>query len=109
MSKLEISGTGLPGSTKVRLDGYDVTADIAGLRLALDVRSKPQLELDLRVRQMGLEVDQVQVVLPDSARELLVRAGWTPPSELVIENHAAGSPEDLAVRTKFGLDDRATD
>jgi hypothetical protein len=82
MSRIEISGTGLPGGTAVRLDGQDIINAVRGLKLALGVGQLPELELDVVIRDaVELELQDVQVYLPNSTRELLVRLGWTPPDE----------------------------
>lgn len=82
MSKIEISGTGLPGGTAVRLDDQDIVRDLRGLTLTMGVDRVPVVELDVSVFEgVGLELEDVQVYIPESTRELLVRLGWTPPGE----------------------------
>ncbi|MER7126746.1 hypothetical protein [Micrococcus luteus] len=92
MSRIEISGTGLPGGTAVRLNGRDIARDLCGLSLTLGADQFPKVELELAVFEtVRLELEDVQVYIPDTTRELLVQLGWTPPSNgPVIENHGPG-------------------
>ncbi|GLW99416.1 hypothetical protein [Microtetraspora sp. NBRC 16547] len=51
-----------------------------GLLLSMGVRERPSLQLDIAHIELDrLNLEGVQVCLPTSTRELLVRLGWTPP------------------------------
>lgn len=89
MSKLEITGTGLPGGTVIRLDGHDITQVMRELTLNVGAGVVPSLDLTIPVFEgMRLGLEEVQVYLPDETRELLVRIGWTPPEEAEQERAA---------------------
>jgi hypothetical protein len=80
--KLEIEGNGLPGQTAIRLDGHDLTPTVRGLRLTMDIRSGPAVELDLPMPDVNMiAIDQVEVSLPDELVALLLHLGWSPPGE----------------------------
>lgn len=79
MTRIEISGTGLPNGTTVRLDGEDISRDVHGVALQLDGRSVPTVVLDVIVQDINLGVGQAEVRIPDGTRDLLIRLGWTPP------------------------------
>lgn len=81
MGKIEISGTGLPGGTAVRLDGQDIARGLRGLTFTLDAGRASVLELDVAVcKGVELDVEDAHVCIPDATRELLVRLGWVPPA-----------------------------
>lgn len=82
MSRVKITGDGLPGSTGIHLDGHDVARTVRALTLSLGPDRLPSVELDVLVfGEMELDVEGAQVLLPEATRELLVRLGWTPPAE----------------------------
>lgn len=80
--KLEISGSGLPGGTEIRLDGQDIVNAVRGVSLTMGVDQSPTLELDIsHVEVTRLELEDVEVTLPTATRELLIDMGWTPPQD----------------------------
>lgn len=80
MAKIEISGTGLPGGTTIRMDGQDIAPALRGLTLAMDAEELPTLQLNLACLEIEqLTLDGVRVMLPTATRDLLISLGWTPP------------------------------
>jgi hypothetical protein len=76
---LRING---PGHTsRVQLDGEDISSALTGMRLHLAAGSVPTATLELALWEAPTELDAVRVMVPDETRELLVRLGWTPPAE----------------------------
>lgn len=76
---LRISGTGLPGGTKVELDGENLSDVLTGLSLQIGLDSLPTATLDVVLHDLSTEVDNPTVVVPEKTHALLVQLGWTPP------------------------------
>jgi hypothetical protein len=110
--KLSISGP--PHSPAVHLDGHNLSRALRALSIRFEAGHLPKVEAELAiceidVASMGVRDSEIVISMSDAVREALIELGWTPPEHhgLLIENHEPGSPEDLAARKRFGLDDRA--
>jgi hypothetical protein len=77
--KLRISSSGGSGA-EVELDGQNIANVLTGLTLRMGVGEMSTATLDLVVYDLGAEAE-VRFVVPDECRDLLVRLGWTPPTE----------------------------
>lgn len=79
--KLRLTGSGLPGDTRVELDGVDVARGLKGLTLTLDAADddRPRAVLDVLLWELDTELDGVQFAVPSKTREVLIQLGWTPP------------------------------
>lgn len=77
--ELRISGSGLPGGTKVELDGQDVSNSLTGLTFRIGLESRPTAVLDIVLRDLSVAVENPGLVVPGATRELLIQLGWTPP------------------------------
>lgn len=80
-ARLQISGAPARGDCKVLLDGEDITGALTGLVLDMQAGELPTARLDVRVTELPGVDTQVRAHLAPEARELLVRLGWTPPTE----------------------------
>ncbi len=81
MTHLHVTGIGA-GRYKVELDGHDIAHGLRSLSIDLDGERPPQVTAELNVFEVReLALDDVRVSIPDATRELLVRLGWTPPSD----------------------------
>ena len=58
----------------VELDGHDVSNALRGLTLEINAGDMPTATL-------RVVAEEVRAYLPDATKELLVRLGWTPPTE----------------------------
>ncbi|MFD0885755.1 hypothetical protein ACFQ08_14485 [Streptosporangium algeriense] len=79
---MKLSITGMPHRTDYRLelDGHNIARGLRRAVLDLDPSGVPTLELEIRVHELErLDVEEVQVLLPEATRDLLTRLGWTPP------------------------------
>lgn len=77
---VEIELTGRTG--RLVLDGHDMTNAVQGFTLYGGHNDLPQLRIDAAVFTVNvghIESAQVAVHMPDEARELLIKQGWTPP------------------------------
>lgn len=80
MSQLRI--TGGPITSKIELDGNDISNAVQGLKLDMAGGCIPRVELDVIVLDAtSHEIDGVIAYIPGEARELLLKLGWTPPPE----------------------------
>lgn len=77
----DFAPTARPGArSEVRVGGY-VLGGVCGFTLTDDVRSIPQLRIDVLLVG-GTEVSgEADVIVPESTRETLIALGWTPPAE----------------------------
>lgn len=83
MSIRDVQITGLaPGyhNTRVTLDGTEVSRGLSGLTLQADAGDIPRLTLDLCMLDITKVGGQMEILLSDATRELLVELGWTPPA-----------------------------
>lgn len=73
-------GKGATGGT-VMLDGEDISDGVRGLTLEAAVGEVTRVTLDIPVVVTSEAADNVEVFMPDQTRDLLIKLGWTPPSE----------------------------
>lgn len=78
--RLRIAGGVKPHDVQVEIGGVRVEHAISGLTLTHGYRRLPTLTLELAVSASDVTEDAVTVVMPEATRDLLVRAGWTPPT-----------------------------
>lgn len=82
MAALEISGVPALGTCKVLLDGTDVADALRGLTLDMGAHDDlPTATLDVLVTELPGVDTEVRAVIAPEAHDLLVRLGWTPPTE----------------------------
>lgn len=72
---------GSPEATRVELDGEDISQTLTGLSVRLDAGELPCIQLDVLVLDLTAELENPRIVIPDDTRDLLIRFGWTPPSD----------------------------
>lgn len=77
--ELRISGSGLPGGTKVELDGQDISSTLTGLTFRIGLDDRPTAVLDVVLWDLSTAVENPKLVVPEATHKLLVRLGWTPP------------------------------
>lgn len=87
-----IPGASKLGKTLVEVDGQDITNGVRALTLHARAGDLTELHLDMAVHETTTVTGEAQVFMGDSARDALMRLGWTPPANLPV-----GST-DLAVR-----------
>lgn len=68
-----------PGWT-VELDGQDIAHALRGLSLNLDSSPLASARLSLVIEDVSTHAE-VDVWMPDETKALLVRLGWTPPTQ----------------------------
>lgn len=78
---LNISGTGMPGGTVVKLDGEDISSAVRGLFVRIDVDDRPTAVLDVVLHELSQDLENPLVRVPEATHLLLVSLGWTPPSD----------------------------
>lgn len=82
---LRIAGTGWQGQTQIELDGHPIVDGLARMNLVIDARTGPQLHLTFgHLPGVNAHIDgqrHVTVDVPETMRELLLAAGWTPPAD----------------------------
>ncbi|PXY20853.1 hypothetical protein [Prauserella muralis] len=79
MSKLEIvQSADEPGSTRVFVDGHDISASVASLDLAL-APDHAEVTMRMFVREGDFRHDSVTTYVDQATAESLVALGWTPP------------------------------
>lgn len=77
---LRTSGTGLEAT--LTLDGQDIARYVTGLNLSIDAKTHMQhLELYLIPGALDVELRDTDVFIDARTHDLLVRLGWTPPTE----------------------------
>lgn len=70
-----------PGEhAEVVLDGQDIAPAVTAVQLNADAEGNRTLTLTLGAWESEVQ-GEVSVVLSQQTRELLARAGWTPPAE----------------------------
>lgn len=69
-----------PGSTKVALDGNDISKLVTGVTVTYAVGELPRVDLDVLVFVAGSAADLAQVHVSDETKMLLMKLGWTPPT-----------------------------
>jgi hypothetical protein len=70
-----------PGTTKVELDGEDISHLTAGVTVTYEPASFPRVELDVCVFTATSGEGLAEIRLPKGTRDLLVKFGWTPPTD----------------------------
>ncbi|GAA3077845.1 hypothetical protein [Streptosporangium carneum] len=89
--RLSIAGMPYRADYRLELDGHNVARGLQRAVLDLDRNSMPTLELEIRVHEVErLDVEEVEVVLPEATRDLLTRIGWTPPGGQVEPDPVTG-------------------
>ncbi|NUQ95673.1 MAG: hypothetical protein HOY79_03635 [Streptomyces sp.] len=79
--RLTVTATG-PKTTTVRLDGHDIANALTGLTLTLGVDRVPEAHLELLLIDVtDIQDIDARILISDTAREMLVALGWTPPAE----------------------------
>lgn len=87
MTTHDVTLTSLPnprGSAptyRLTLDGTDISNQVAGLNLTIDPSREQRLDLYLVHRPLNVTLDGVDVLVDADTHDLLVRLGWTPPTE----------------------------
>jgi len=69
------------GGQAVELDGVDISRALIGLSLTVRAGDMPSVVLDVIAEEVPTQLDEVRAYLPDATKDLLVRLGWTPPTE----------------------------
>lgn len=70
------------GSTnKLELDGVDVSGSVTGFRVEFGLDHLPRVHLDVIGADPDLDMETAEVLLEGRGRDVLVKLGWTPPSE----------------------------
>ncbi|MEV4705050.1 hypothetical protein [Actinoplanes sp. NPDC049316] len=70
-----------PSKGTVKVDGHDLAAVIRGFDFSTHVGEFPRVVLDLAVHDgTRIAAQNVEVVMTARTHELLVAAGWTPPT-----------------------------
>jgi hypothetical protein len=69
------------GGWIVELDGHDIARALAGLTVRLTGDPIATATLDVIAEELPEEIGEVKAYLPDATKDLLVRLGWTPPTE----------------------------
>ncbi|MEO3860887.1 hypothetical protein [Acrocarpospora sp. B8E8] len=98
-----------PGSrSDVVIDGQRLTG-VRGINLTASVHEKPQLSLDLVIREVEID-GEFHIEVPDKTRAALITLGWTPPDqaigyEIIRTTREGDQPE----HTVHGPDPVATD
>lgn len=92
--RIKITGTGLPGSTGVEIDGTSVVNGLAGVTIALSGKELPQITLRLIpavVLDLGLDAI---VDVDQGTAEALIALGWAPPGSIKAVEHPGRSTPD---------------
>jgi hypothetical protein len=77
--RLQISRGGESRGAKVHLDGEDIGRDLTALTLRLVAGKATTAVLDVFIDDLSTDLEDVQAVVPEATRKLLVQLGWTPP------------------------------
>lgn len=64
---------------ELSVDGHDITNAVTSIELRIGARQRPVLVLHPLVFEADKVEGQADVVVMESAREMLTRLGWTPP------------------------------
>ena len=93
---LRITGSGWAGTTTIELDGKPIVDGLARMNLIIDARTGPQLHLTFgHLPGVNAHIDgqrHVTVDVPETMRELLLAAGWTPPEGEPAANEGLTAP-----------------
>lgn len=80
MSTFEFSNpSGHLGGGLVKVDGVDISHSVRGLTLEASVNALPRVTLELSVIDATTVGGDCEILIASETRELLLRAGWTPP------------------------------
>lgn len=80
---VRITGTGLPGSTGVEVDGTSIVNGLAAITIAISGDELPRVTLRLiPAIALDLGLDPAKIDLDHGTAEALTRLGWAPPREL---------------------------
>jgi hypothetical protein len=74
--ELDINGAN-PRKTNLKLDGKSVPFMSAEVRVAYN--EIPKLIIELDVIELSRTNGEVEIIVAEPTRELLIAAGWTPP------------------------------
>lgn len=80
MTKLRIT-SGPNTTATVELDGADVSRAVCGLTLTMKPGHLPTAVLEVPLLDVSAGTGELNVHIPDEARDLLLKLGWTPPGE----------------------------
>lgn len=77
--QLRIVGSGMPGQTRVELDGMDVTRCLKALAFQIGVDQEPTAVLDIVLWDVSTDADNPRIVVSEDCHKVLTYLGWTPP------------------------------
>lgn len=70
-----------PSKGTVKVNGQDLSTVIRGFDFSAEVGELPRVVLDLAVHDASrIEAQNVEVIMTTRVHDLLVAAGWTPPT-----------------------------
>jgi hypothetical protein len=70
-----------PGTTRVELDGTDITKLTTGVTVSYAVGQIPSVELDVLVFEATSDAGLAEIRIPEDTRALLMKFGWSPPTD----------------------------
>ncbi|WP_201296775.1 hypothetical protein [Nocardiopsis sp. FR26] len=85
MATQDVQITGLVGpgyqDTRITIGDTEVSAQaLTGLTLRAEAGDTPRLTLDVLALDVTKVGGQMEILIPDETRALLVELGWTPPA-----------------------------
>ncbi len=65
----------------VELDGDDISRNVRAISLDIEAGQLPTVRVDLAVFELETDTGETKIHLAPGTADLLVRLGWTPPTE----------------------------
>lgn len=81
LHSFKIESDGKPSSTRVELNGQDISNLTCGATVKVAIGEIPRIELDLLAVEVTSKTGDAEIYLPQETQDLLVKFGWTPPAE----------------------------
>lgn len=81
MPKVTLELTPIGDGSKVLVDGHDVSGGVRSLALRCVGGEITTMTLELVLHDMTPVDGEVEILIPDATRDLLVMLGWTPPRD----------------------------
>lgn len=83
MSHVRITPQGCGITSKVEVDGHDISRAVRRVQVDLTAGHIPEVDIELAVLDVApFEVESAQVLISPDVHDALVKLGWKPPLEV---------------------------
>ena len=93
LGRVRVHLDGYGRKSRVHLDGHDISTSVSGVRIDARVDRITTVQLELAAADATTIDGDARVILGPGVVELLLRYGWTPPSEQAPDTLPAPPPQ----------------